>query len=341
MDAYGGKLYVTTSNPASNQNTFFVFNISNPTAPTVIGKIDNDAANNAGLNAVAVDGSYAYVANASSATVVGQLQVINPTTLTVVRSLKASNVSGVTGAQGLGNSIFYKDGYVYLGLKSTGGHGPEFHIFDVHDPLNPAEVGSWPTGAGLGNDINSIYVSGTYAYLATPNTQELIVLDVSNPANIQAGSPIKWGYDAAGSGNGKSLDIVGDTLYLGRTNPSSGPEFYALNIASPTAMPANNTTPQSISIGSSVDALVARAGLDTAAIPAAHTIAFLLTRTAFGGYDMADLSAWTPSKNVSEFWQLPNNGSATYEPVMDCEGNYFYIGSNDSSNKGYLYVVAP
>jgi hypothetical protein len=90
-----------------------------------------------------------------------------------------------------------------------------------------------------------------------------------------------------------------------------------------------------------VDALVARAGLDTAAIPAAHTIAFLLTRTAFGGYDMADLSAWTPSKNVSEFWQLPNNGSATYEPVMDCEGNYFYIGSNDSSNKGYLYVVAP
>jgi hypothetical protein len=341
MDAYNGKLYVTTNLSTANQNTFFVFNISNPSNPTIISKIDNDAANNSGLNAVVVDGTYAYAANASSPSVVGQFQMINLATMAVTKSLKASGVSGLTGAQGQGNSIFYKDGYVYLGLKSTGGHGPEFHIFDVHDASNPLEVGSWPSGSGLGNDINAIYVNGSYAYLATPNSQELIVLNVSNPANITTGSPTRFGYDAAGSGNGKSLDMIGDAIYLGRTNPSSGPEFYILNAADPTAMPALNPTPSTITIGSSVDALQVRSGLDAAPDPTLHTVAFLLTRTALQAYDTSDLSPWTPTKNVSEFLQLPNNGSVTNEPVMDCEGNTLFIGSNDASNKGYLYDIAP
>ncbi len=337
MDAYLGKLYVTTNNSSVSQNNFFVFSLGSPESPALIGSLDNDLTTNTGLNAVVTDGAYAYVANGGSPLTVGQLQVINLSTMTVVRSVKASGVSGITGLQGVGNSVFYKDGYVYLGLKSTGGHGPEFHIFDVHSSESPVEVGSF----AVGNDVNAIYVTGKYAYIATPNSQELLVLDVGNPGGIKFGTPA-WGYDAGGSsGNGKSLQVVGDTLYLGRTNPSSGPEVYALDVTNPEAIPGLNSSPKTISVLSSVDALHLQTGFDLASIRSARSIIFLLTRTAFGGYDLIDYLPWTPTKLQSEFLQLPKNGSAVYEPVMDCEGNYFFVGSNDASNNGYLYVIAP
>lgn len=339
LDAYRGKLYVTTNNSATNQATFFSFDLADPKNPSLQNQLDNDPTNKAGLNALAVDEGFAYVANASSPAVLGQLQIINLNSFTVIRSIKAAGVSGITGAQGLGNSITYKDGYVYLGLKSTGGHGPEFHIFDVHTASNPVETGSWT----VGNDINAIEVKGKYAYLATPNSQELLVLDVSDPTNIKTGSPA-YGFDATGSGNGKSIQVVGNTVYLGRTAPSSGPKFYVLDASDPTKLSLNNPNPKTLDPTSSVDGFQFRSGLGIESasgktIP--YGLGFLLTRSALEIYNLDDLMPWSPNKNVSEFLNLPASESAVFEPVMDCENNYFYLGVSNSSNKGSLYVVGP
>lgn len=351
IDAYKNKLYVTTNNSSVNQETFFIFDISDPASP-VLGhggadKIDNATSSNSGLNAVAVAESangngkvYAFVASASGVAK-GQLQIID-VGVSPPQVVKTYKASGVTGSTGVGNSIFYKDGFVYLGLKATGsGNGPEFHIIDVHaflsNPSNPPlPSDSYP----IGNDINAIVVKGKYAYLATPNSQELIVLDVSNPADIKDASPL-WGYNAAGSGHGKSLYLTGDSLYLGRTTPSAGPEFYILNNSDPINIPANNPSPSAITINNSVDGVAVRAGLDLAAPAVLHNLAFLLTKTQLQIWDTNDLAPWTPAKSAAEFLSLPASGSANFEPVLDCEGNNFFVGSNDAGDRGNLFVIAP
>ncbi len=345
VDAYEGKLYVTVGSTDNDTDpTFFIFNVSNPENPVFLGKIDNADDVQSGLSAVAVDGKYAYVATAreiSADPAFGQLQIIdisNPLSPTVVYTLNLSGIVGTSG-QGIGNSIFYKDGFVYLGLTKVGSGSTdgEFNIIDVHNfPTNQPVLADSYT---VDNAVNAIYVKGGYAYLATPNSQELIVLDVSRPNDISTGSPIPWGYDASGGGNGKSLYLVGDSLYFGRTVPSSGPEFYILNNSDPTNIVANNPTPSTIDIGDSVGGLVVRAGLDSASPPILRNLVFLLTRTNFQVWDITNLFAitqWSPT-----FLNLAGSGSATFEPVLDCEGNYFFVGSNDNGDHGYLSVIAP
>ena len=333
INVYQGKLYVTVASTATNTDpTFFSFDISNPASPALLEKIDNDNDVQAGLNAVAVDGKYAYAASAreiSEDPAFGQLQIIdisNPVSPNVVYTLKVSGVTGAPG-EGIGNSIFYKDGFVYLGLTKVGSESTkgEFNIIDVHNfPTNqPLLAGSYT----IGNAVNAIYVKGKYAYLATSDSQELIILDVSDPSDIST-----WGYDAAG-GNGKSLYLIGDSLYL-----ASGPEFYILNNSDPENIISNNPTPPTINIGSDINGLMVRTGLDTAAPPTLHNLAFLLATNNFQVWDITNLSAitqWSPT-----FLNLPGSGS-TFEPVFDCEGNNFFVGSNDSDDHGYLSVIAP
>ena len=315
IDVYKGRLYATIADTAtSTAPTFFDFDISSsPPNIVPIANVDNDASVTTGLNAVVVAEDlassnppnlkpvYAFVASATG----NHFQVIkvadNGVDLALPQVINVGFSAGSSGQKG--NSIAYKNGYVYLGLTHSGS-GPEFYIIDVHNPLSPALV----TGGtfAVGNDINAVYVRDQYAYLATPNSNNLTVLDVSNPSSPQSvGS-----FAPAGGGNGKSLYLLGDNLYLGRTT-SAGSEFYILNNSDPKNIsPTNNKD-----IGASVDGVMVRTGPDTAATPAMHTLAFLLTKTQFQVWDTADLSPWTPGKNVSEFLNLPAGASEPIEPA--------------------------
>jgi Tfp pilus assembly protein PilV len=338
VDAYKGKLYITINNSGAATDTvptFFVFDINNPNTILPISGdfVDNDLTKQSGLNAVAVaeDVStttkkiYAYVASASSITK-GQLQVIDVSSVppVVVSSLPV-------GGQGAGNSIFYKDGYVYLGLKASTS-GPEFHIIDVHTPTNPQEVGHWPKIGSLNYDINSIYMRGRYAYLATLDSKNLIVLDISN-----ASDPVEVGSFNDGGGNyGKSVFLAGNVLYLGRTG--GGTELSILDESDPVT-----TTPPVLysesSINESVDGIIVRGKLNTQTSQLPPALAFLLTPSNFMIFDVSD------SKNIGQWGTEPLEtdtfGSSTFEPVLDCEGNNFFVGSNDSSNNGYISVITP
>lgn len=327
------KLYVTVNNTdVGDKETFFIFDITNPASPVLIsdGKIDNDDSVRAGLNAVHAAGNYAYVASNYGANFntetspcdnsnganpsCGQLQVIDisvsPPELKY--TFEVPSVSG-SGGQAIGKSIFYKDGYVYLGLAKTES-GPEFNIIDVHNPLAPFPVGSWP----VGNGINAIYVKGRYAYLATPNNQELIVLDISNPASPS----LAGGFDApGGSGNGKSLYLVGDTLYLGRT--VGGTEFYILD----DKIPATVQLPvfgEKSDIDDSINSIISR-----------DYLTFLITNNQLQIFKINQASnPWgiSPYFSIS----LPSDDN---RKSMDCQGNYLYVGSVDSSDNGYLSII--
>ncbi len=123
------------------------------------------------------------------------------------------------------------------------------------------------------------------------------------------------------SGNGKSLALVGDRLYLGRTETvfSSNHEFHVLNISDPTG-------PLGAALGSygtdeSINDVLVR-----------DYLSFLLTNDSLEILRTDNLSSVTQYSSVS----LPGTSVGR---ALDCEGNYLYIGSTDASGNGYITVI--
>ena len=343
------RLYVAVNDTgAVSGKTFFTFNITNPASPVLVPdkSIDNDATSDDGINAIHVAGRYAYAASARTGAFntpptpcdnlsgtnpsCGQLYVIDlgVTPASLIYTLQVASVEGV-GGQGIGKSVFYKDGYVYLGLTKTA-NGPEFNIIDVHNPTAPFWLSGLSTGATVNNITVRSTVDGTFAFIATPNStlgggnDEISVIDVSNPANPVYIS----GFTGPNNeGNGKVLYAIGDYLYAGETNNTSYPEFFRTDISSPLQFAAKNPYPLtnpslfSYEAGSSVNGVVVR-----------DFVAFLATTAG----QLLTLNISNPASVTQYAPPLSLNGPAA---ALDCEGNYLYAASNPSG--GNLYVIAP
>ena len=319
LDAKDGKLYASIGDTATAGSAdLFVLDISHPSVkPALMASVDNSPTVKTGLNAIVVAGQYAYTASAYGANFTtctqgpacAQMQIfdisVNPPQLKV--NFKVPGVLGKSG-QAIGQSIFYRDGYVYLGLAKTAG-GPEFNIIDVHDPLHPLYAGGYAVGSG----VNAVIVKNGFAYVASPNDEELLILQVVNPA-----APVRVnGFNApGGSGNGKSLALVGSNLFLGRT--LGGNELYVLNVAQPSSF----GTLGAKDLGNdSLNGLVIR-----------DYLAFLITNTQLQIVRTDNLVNIVQYSNPVS---LPGNKGT----AIDCEGNFLYIGSVPGTNKGFLSVV--
>lgn len=175
-----------------------------------------------GINNLDVASGYVFAAQNSSTSQLAIIDVQAPAAPFLVAS---TTLPSVAGSRPQGWSVYYYDSKIYIGTKRTAGH--EFHIYDVSNPHNPIWLGS----KEINHNINSIIVRGGIAYLATSgNTKDLIVLDVNNPANILE----KTFVDLPGNEDGKSLYLIGNTLYLGRfksLNNSGHHDFYVLDIS--------------------------------------------------------------------------------------------------------------
>ena len=348
VDAYHGYLYVTALTTAPTNNTFSILTLPHSGDPQVAGSVDTTGPTvSSGAAAVAVataaGATYAFVANAYGANFTtctarancSQLQVVNvtnPAVPTVVANYKIppAQVTGSAGAAA-GNSIFYANGYVYLGLTKTT-TGPEFNIIDVHDPLHP----QWVGGYQVGYAVNAILVSGAYAYVAHPTDssaatpEQVTVLDVSDPAHPTRVS----GYHAPDNqGNGKRLYLLGDTLLLGRTVSgfTHNNDVYWLDDTEPTLLSVHNpNTPQppGEKVSSSVAGLLVRDFLEFVLTGTSGTPGNLLV------FDITNPLAPAPYASVP----LPHASSGT---ALDCEGNTLIVGSNDASNKGYITLIHP
>jgi hypothetical protein len=346
VSVFNKKLYVTTSNTHGHNDDFYTYDIAaSSTNPTFLASLDANIVT-PGLNGVAVasttSGVYAYVANGNGATFTtctqsascSQLQVINVTNSaapTVIKSYKLQSTSTpfVTGSggQAAANTVTYKDGYVYIGLSKTAS-GPEFDIIDVGggggsaSPSNPVYTGSY----AIGRAVNSIMVKGAYAYLGTAdNARELVILNISNPSN-----PTLVGiFDPPGSngfGGGNTAAIVGTKLYVGRNYVSNAPEFYILNI----------TTPSSPAILGSKDPGVAADPQSINGIVVRDYLTFVTMTGSFQIWNTANPAAITLVKS----FDLSGNGANSI--ASDCENNYIYVGSYRINNdKGVIYVVYP
>jgi type II secretory pathway pseudopilin PulG len=369
-EKYESRLYVTATK-ATNENgedanlsTLFIFDTTNKKNPDLLGHIDSAPNTPFGLNAIHVSEdpasdpprTYAYTANAyecdpTSASLAcdGQLyifDVTDPDNITISAKLKidslkpgiSSAIRGVTS----GASIFYKNGYIFLGL--TKNDGPEFHILDVHktssitDNLAYSSLGSYE----VGSEVNAIYVKNNYAYIASPDDLELKILDISTLSDPDDGSSggSSYGFNSSeGAGHGKSIYIVGDKLYLGKTVPNIGNDFHILDNRNPKSVLSELTAPGSTNMPSSVNSIIVRSNLG-----------FFLTNSDLEIFDIGDPTNMDPVTISAplETVEIPTGGSPSAEPSMDCEGNYFYITSNTKEidpdtglekEKGYLSII--
>ncbi len=305
----------------------YILDISNPANPTYLGGLATNTLTG-GMNAVAVAtssaGNYAYVATDSS-TNINQLQIIDvtdPSAPFVKSTFPAFSGSGM--GKGVGTSIFYKDGYVYEGL-TTGASGPEFNIIDVSNPA----LAVWKGGYAIGKNVNAIIVKDGYAYLSTNDTgKELVILNVTNPASPTLVGIYNATPDVTNFGYGRALYTVGDTLYLGRSYIANAPEFSILNTtntASPALIATKDVGPN-VSNPFSLNGIVVR-----------DSLAFLLLGSGTKGGSLQIINATSTATVVST--TFPGGGTGVGGTALDCEGNYLYAASVDSSGEGYITSV--
>jgi len=292
-------VYMSAQASAEAKPDFFIVDAASGQNPFIRSSLNTGP----GLNAVDVANNYAYVGNNTTN---AQLQIINVTNLNNPVPASSFQLLDVSGDGAVGQSVFFYASRVYIGTKTA--TGPEFHIVDVSNPGNPVELGSKEVSA----DVNAIYVTGTTAYLATSDVQELKIFDVSNPATItQIG-----GFDALGdSEDGKSLSVVGNKLYLGRTLGEKHVDHHELHI-----LDISNPALEVVDLGSKDLAA------DLNGITICEDLALLSTSdpsAEFQGWNVAN-----PANII--FWgslNFPQMGTG-----IDYEDNFVYVSvrSNDA-----------
>ncbi len=326
IDVYKNKLYVGMEKTGTKtDSTFFVFDIANPVAPLLINRIDNNAAAMAGINAIAVNKAYAYVASATTK----QFQIIDVSKNPL--KIFSHKINNGEEAQ----SVFYKNGYVYLGL--TKASGPEFNIINAQDPNDPVVM-----GFEIDSAVNDIYVKGDYAYLAHPanlasgiesGREQLTILNVADPAN-----PYRVGgyyHDESLGGNGKSLYSISNKIYLGRTTshisgaPDTISDFFVFDNPNPGTADVLVLGSQAFSRVGSANGVLVR-----------EKFAFVLLGTESQGGDLRILNIADPANIIEKkIVDLPSGANGVGGAAMDCEGNYLYVASVDGAGKSYISVI--
>lgn len=305
------KYAILTSGKGSvDKHDFWIVDVTTKTSINLVSSI------NTGPDANDVDafGNYAFVANNNTT---GQLIVIDISNLSSPATISYKNLPGVNpaGSWPQAREVFYYNDRVYVGTRETA--GPEFHIFDVSNPSNPVHLGS----REINHTIHNIIVRGDYAYLATSADQnELIILNVSNPASIQpafpgVGNPEPMGFNAPGSQDGKSIYLLGDKLYLGRDRGTGANyDFLVLDIKNPNSVSQLGAVLLNLNPNTAAQGSIVSAGL-----------AFIVTSDQNKGFQL-----W----NVANPASMSEIDSCNYsEKVVDIDfdGQHHYV-ANESNN---------
>jgi hypothetical protein len=207
----GNYAYMTKS----GTSYFSIIDITDTTDPTLVGSCARTNCSLSGtLNSVAVQGNYAYIASSNNS---GELYVINISNKAQPTLAYTYNASG----NGDGQTLWISDNRLYM-TRSSGDW--ELGIFNLSNPAQPALLGS----LNLESTCIGLDIVGNYAYLAcSDNSREFQVVDVSNPSTLSLTK--RYVLNLSNSDDGYSIDIIGSTAYLGRSNGY----IYSINITNP------------------------------------------------------------------------------------------------------------
>jgi type II secretory pathway pseudopilin PulG len=303
IDVKNNIAYISADSSTISKADFFIVDVSDTSHPQILSSISTGP----GLGAVKVFENYAYAANLST---LNQLQIIN-----ISDSLHPFLAySFNTGSGSKGVSLNYSRHKIYLGTEISVFR--EFYIIDVLNPLSPVTLGSFETDT----KINSIETFNNLAYLATPNQEQVRVLNVSDPSRINQLS--SFSPSGSATQHGKSLYLKGDRLFFGKSGLNSpqniNPKLFNLDVTN------SNTNPVPLdtqNLGSTPNAILERSG-------------YLFFAT-------------NDSSNEFQVWQVFDNGTMSSfssldlpaEAVgLDCEGEVLFLAQ--SSQDG-LKIISP
>jgi hypothetical protein len=190
-----------------------IVDITNPAVPVITGVVDTGGV---GGTSIVVSGKYAYVAT-KWGTAFTVIDISNAKRPTVVGTLDKSILANITG-------IYLSGKYIYASANTS----HSVIVIDISNPSAPTIAGSVTDTVRL-NSLESIYVSGKYAYV-TPWSQNHgpVILDISNPA-----SPTITGVVSSTIYNGGTMDVYVSGKYA-YVSADQG-DLYIVDISSSTA----------------------------------------------------------------------------------------------------------
>ena len=161
---------------SNNEDALQIIDISTPSAPTAVGRIDNTASGTLldEADTVFVQGDYAYVTSFNN----DALQIINisnPSAPTAAGNISHGGDIKLDGAY----DVFVQGNYAYV--ISQNSHA--LQIIDISNPADPQARGNiddTATDTKL-NDPRGIFVRGDYAYIASFNSDALQIINISDP----------------------------------------------------------------------------------------------------------------------------------------------------------------
>lgn len=210
----GNFAYVGTATNASGAE-FFIYDISNPSAPQARGSVDFSATL---IYDIAVSGSMAYLATGANDGEVIAVNVSNPDSPAETGRYNAPGTADAQAALISGTTLF---------IGSSGnGAGPEIYSFDISGNTLNRQGG---IEAGGSFDLR---IAGTTLYSATSfSGDELQIVDAANPAAMQLLSSISVTPNTA---QAYGLAVEGDRLYVVTDAGGTNPDFYIYDISTPT-----------------------------------------------------------------------------------------------------------
>jgi len=153
-----------------NENATAIYNLSDPYRPRRTGVIAGPVSI---WKELKVYKNYAYVVTEGSGELSG-LQIIdlaNPEAPALVRAY--------TGAFGTAHTVFIDTTTARCYAMGANAGGGGLRILDLADPVNPVLIGNYGDLY-----VHDAYVRGDTAYCACISSGKLVLLDVSNPADI-------------------------------------------------------------------------------------------------------------------------------------------------------------
>lgn len=193
----GNYLFVT--DPGDGLLT--VVDVSTPASPFVEGSIATVLFSNP--EGVAISGTWAFVASYGNDRLVA-VDISDPTDPSpTIHSITDSTLDAAFGVTIQGN------------LALVAGGGNILSIVDISNPAAMSVLSYW----NFGTPITSVVATATRAYIASPNTDEVFSLNISNPS---APALLSAPYDTSGTitqlDSAQDLALAGGRLYVAASN---------------------------------------------------------------------------------------------------------------------------
>jgi hypothetical protein len=175
-----------------------VIDISNPRDPQLVGNYDTDTTEAWG---VFVQNNRAYLAG-------GGLKIIDVSKPSAPSLLGGLDTEGIIARVFVSGNYAYAAEEMYFPDENSEGVGGGFKIINVSNPAAPVLVGQ--DSSDYLRYSSEVYVSGTYAYVAT-KYEGMFTFDISNPSS----PTVKGHYTVPGGSEIHSIYGSGDYVYLG------------------------------------------------------------------------------------------------------------------------------